>query len=224
LHTALRLAIICGARDHSVSLSRNQYGTAHDNAGPELGVQSPRFPAGKWSGGRGCECLAAGNSALAQEKGAKVASGEQTITLNVNGKASQVKVEPRTTLLEALRYQLDLTGAKPVCTDGSSGAATVLVDGKPMQANTMLAMQAAGKKITTVEGLANDAVPKAFVECDAQQCGFCTPGFVVGVRLFEYETEGDEEEIRKGLNGNLCRCGTYANVIQAALKVVKGGA
>jgi xanthine dehydrogenase YagT iron-sulfur-binding subunit len=166
-------------------------------------------------------------AALAQDKGAKVATGEQTITLNVNGKEQQVKVEPRTTLLEALRYQLDLTGAKPVCTDGSSGAATVLVDGKPMQANTMLAMQAVGKKITTVEGLANsgDAVPKAFVECDAQQCGFCTPGFVVGVRAFlNMKPKATEEEIRKGLNGNLCRCGTYANVIQAALKVVKEGA
>jgi xanthine dehydrogenase YagT iron-sulfur-binding subunit len=164
-------------------------------------------------------------AALAQEKGTRVASGQQTITLNVNGKDQQVKVEPRTTLLEALRYQLDLTGAKPVCIDGSSGAATVLVDGKPMQANTMLAMQAVGKKIATVESLAKDAVPAAFVECDAQQCGFCTPGFVVGVRAFlNSKPKATEEEIRKGLNGNLCRCGTYANVIQAALKVVKGGA
>jgi xanthine dehydrogenase YagT iron-sulfur-binding subunit len=165
------------------------------------------------------------SAALAQEKGAKVASGSQTISLDVNGKQQQVKVEPRTTLLEALRYQLDLTGAKPICTDGSSGGATILVDGKPMQANTMLAMQAVGKKITTVEGLAKDAVPAAFVECDAQQCGFCTPGFVVGVRAFlNSKPKATEEEIRKGLNGNLCRCGTYANVIQAALKVVKGGA
>jgi xanthine dehydrogenase YagT iron-sulfur-binding subunit len=164
-------------------------------------------------------------AALAQEKGAKVASGTQTITLNVNGKDQQVKVEPRTTLMEALRYQLDLTGCKPVCTDGSSGAATVLEDGKPIQANTRLAMQSVGKKLTTVEGLANDAVPKAFVEADAQQCGFCTPGFVVGVRAFlNSKPKATEEEIRKGLNGNLCRCGTYANVIQAALKVVKGGA
>lgn len=164
-------------------------------------------------------------AALAQEKGAKVAAGPQTISLDVNGKSQQVKVEPRTTLLEALRYQLDLTGAKPVCTDGSSGASTVLIDGKPMQANTMLAMQAVGKKITTVEGLAKDAVPAAFVECDAQQCGFCTPGFVVGVRAFlNSKPKATEEEIRKGLNGNLCRCGTYANVIQAAIKVVKGGA
>jgi xanthine dehydrogenase YagT iron-sulfur-binding subunit len=164
-------------------------------------------------------------AALAQEKGAKVARGQQTITLDVNGKQQQVKVEPRTTLLDALRYQLDLTGAKPICTDGSSGGATVLVDGRPMQANTMLAMQAQGKKITTVEGLAKDPVPAAFTECDAQQCGFCTPGFVVGVRAFlNSKPKATEEEIRKGLNGNLCRCGTYANVIQAALKVVKGGA
>lgn len=164
-------------------------------------------------------------AALAQEKGAKVVSGKQAITLNVNGKDRQVSVEPRTTLLEALRYQLDLTGAKPICTDGSSGGATVLIDGKPMQANTMLALQATGKKIATVESLVNDAVPKAFVECDAQQCGFCTPGFVVGVRAFlNMHPKATEEEIRKGLNGNLCRCGTYANVIQAALKVVKGGA
>jgi xanthine dehydrogenase YagT iron-sulfur-binding subunit len=164
-------------------------------------------------------------TALAQEKGAKVVSGTTTIQLDVNGKTHDVKVEPRTTLLDALRNQLDLTGAKPVCTDGSSGAATVLVDGRPMQANTMLAMQAVGKKITTVEGLANDAVPQAFVACDAQQCGFCTPGFVVGVRAFlNMKPNATEEEIRTGLNGNLCRCGTYANVIQAALKVVKGGA
>jgi xanthine dehydrogenase YagT iron-sulfur-binding subunit len=180
--------------------------------------------------GSGAVAAAAGiahetQTALAQEKGKQVASGQQSITLNVNGKDQQVKVEPRTTLLEVLRYQLDLTGAKPVCTDGSSGAATVLVDGKPMQANTMLAMQAVGKKIATVESLANDAVPKAFTECDAQQCGFCTPGFVVGVRAFlNMKPKATEEEIRKGLNGNLCRCGTYANVIQAALKVVKGGA
>jgi len=180
--------------------------------------------------GSGAAAAAAGiahetQSAFAQEKGKQVASGQQTITLNVNGKDQQVKVEPRMTLLEVLRYQLDLTGAKPVCTDGSSGAATVLVDGKPMQANTMLAMQAVGKKIATVESLANDAVPRAFTECDAQQCGFCTPGFVVGVRAFlNMKPKATEEEIRKGLNGNLCRCGTYANVIQAALKVVKGGA
>jgi xanthine dehydrogenase YagT iron-sulfur-binding subunit len=164
-------------------------------------------------------------SAAQQAKGSAIVAGEQTITLNVNGKDHQVKVEPRTTLLEALRYQLDLTGAKPVCTDGSSGTATVLEDGKPIQANMKLAMQCVGRKIQTVESLANDAVPKAFVACDAQQCGFCTPGFVVAVRAFlNSKPKATEEEIRKGLNGNLCRCGTYANIVHAALMVVKGGA
>ena len=164
-------------------------------------------------------------AALAQEKGAQVVSGQTTITLDVNGQSKQVKVEPRTTLLDVLRYQLDLTGAKPICTDGSSGGATVLVDDKPMQANMMLAMQAVGKKVRTVESLAGDAVPTAFVACDAQQCGFCTPGFVVGVRAFlNQHPKATEEEIRKGLNGNLCRCGTYANIIHAAVMVVKGGA
>jgi len=90
-------------------------------------------------------------------------SGDSKAVLNVNGQPRTVQVEPRTTLLDALRYGLDLTGAKPVCTDGSSGAATVLVDGKPMQANTMLAMQAVGKKIATVESLANDAPIVRFV-------------------------------------------------------------
>jgi len=195
------------------------------NLSPSSGFSRRDFLRGSGAAAAATALAQQTTAALAQEKGAKVVSGETTITLDVNGKSHQVKVEPRTTLLDALRYQLDLTGAKPICTDGSSGGATVLIDGKAAQANTVLAMQAAGKKITTVEGLANDAVPKAFVECDAQQCGFCTPGFVVGVRAFlNMKPKATEEEIRKGLNGNFCRCGTYANVIQAALKVVKGGA
>jgi xanthine dehydrogenase YagT iron-sulfur-binding subunit len=165
-------------------------------------------------------------TAAAQEAaGTKVAEGKQTITLSVNGKDHSVQVEPRTTLLEALRTQLDLTGAKPICNDGSSGGSTVLEDGKPIQANMRLAMQCVGKKIQTVESLAGDAVPQAFVDCDAQQCGFCTPGFVVAVRAFlNMKPKATEEEIRAGLNGNLCRCGTYANIIHAAVQVVKGGA
>jgi xanthine dehydrogenase YagT iron-sulfur-binding subunit len=146
--------------------------------------------------------------------------------LRVNGKARKVTVEPRTTLLEVLRYQLDLTGAKPVSADGTSGASTVFVGGKPMSASTILALQVRGKEIQTVESLGGtklDAVPSAFVEHDAQQCGFCTPGFVMAVRAFlnKYPA-ATEAEIRTGLNGNICRCGTYANVIQAALAVVKG--
>lgn len=156
-----------------------------------------------------------------------IVSGPTKIQLNVNGQAREVVVEPRTTLLEALRYQLDLTGAKPVCNDGSSGAATVLVDGKPLQANLLLAVACVGKTIRTVESLGGDspdAVPLAFVEHDAEQCGFCTPGFVVAVRAFlDKNPQATDAEIRAGLNGNLCRCGTYANIIQAAIALAKGG-
>jgi len=161
------------------------------------------------------------------DQGPQVIKGETTITLNVNGKDVQVKAEPRTTLLDVLRYQLDLTGAKPVSLDGSSGASTVMIDGKPAMASTTLAVTATGKKIQTVESLGGDqpdAVVKAFVSHDAQQCGFCTPGFVVAVRAFlNKNPQATEAEVRAGLNGNICRCGTYANIIEAALAVVKGG-
>jgi xanthine dehydrogenase YagT iron-sulfur-binding subunit len=123
-----------------------------------------------------------------------------------------------------LRYQFDLTGAKPVSLDGSSGASTVLVEGRPVMASTTLALSVVGKNIQTVESLTEDAVPKAFVEHDAQQCGFCTPGFVIAVRAFlNKNPNATEEQIRSGLNGNICRCGTYANVIQAAVSIAKGG-
>lgn len=153
--------------------------------------------------------------------------GTKQIKLTVNGKSQQVEVETRSTLLDVLRYQLDLTGAKPVSIDESSGACTVIVDGKPISANTMLAIACVGKRIRTVESLGGDKpdpVATAFVHHDAMQCGFCTPGFVVAVRAFlDKNPRATEAEIRKGLNGNICRCGTYANVIEAALEVVKGG-
>ena len=154
--------------------------------------------------------------------GSRVVSGEASISLNVNGKSRTAKVEPRTTLLDVLRYQFDLTAAKPVSADGSSGASTVLVDGKPVMASTVLALAVAGKEVTTCESI-DDEVPHAFVEHDAQQCGFCTPGFVVAVRAFiNKHPEATEEQIRAGLNGNICRCGTYANVLQAAISLAKG--
>lgn len=165
------------------------------------------------------------SSTLAQDNatGTRVVSGEQTINLKVNGKSMTAKVEPRTTLLDVLRYQFDLTAAKPVSSGGSSGASTVLVDGKPVMASTTLAMAVAGKSVTTCESLIDDPVPQAFVQSDAQQCGFCTPGFVVAVRAFlNKHPDATEEQIREGLNGNICRCGTYANVIQAAISLAKG--
>ncbi len=161
------------------------------------------------------------------ETGPIVVSGEQSITLNINGSDHQVTVEPRTTLLEVLRNQLDLTGAKPVSIEGVSGASTVLIDGKPKMASTTLALQAEGKSIETVESLGGDnpdAVVRAFVKHDAQQCGFCTPGFVVAVRAFlNNNPNATEQQIREGLNGNICRCGTYDNIVKAVVDVVKGG-
>ncbi|MFP6576248.1 MAG: (2Fe-2S)-binding protein [Pirellulaceae bacterium] len=158
---------------------------------------------------------------------ATLVQGATSMTLKVNGKNHKVTVEPRTTLLEVLRYQLDLTGAKPVSSDGSSGASTVMIDGKPKTASTTLALTCKGKSIATVESLGGarpDAVPVAFAEHDASQCGFCTPGFVVAVRAFlNKNPQATEAEIRKGLNGNICRCGTYSQIIDAAVSVVKGG-
>ncbi len=152
-----------------------------------------------------------------------VLAGETSIRLTVNGKEVTATVEPRTTLLDLLRYQLDVTGPKPVSADGSSGASTVLVDGRPVMASTTLAVTVDGKSVTTAEGLADDPVVQAFVDHDAQQCGFCTPGFVVAVRAFvNAHPNATEEEIRAGLNGNICRCGTYANVLQAVISLVKG--
>jgi aerobic-type carbon monoxide dehydrogenase small subunit (CoxS/CutS family) len=167
-----------------------------------------------------------GTPGLAAAEGPSVVSGTTSITLNVNDKPQKVEVEPRTTLLEALRYGLNLTGAKPISVDGSSGGSTVIVDGKPVSANTVLALDCVGKPIQTVESLGEgklDAVPAAFVHHDASQCGFCTPGFVMAVKAFVTKNpKATEAEIREGLNGNLCRCGTYADIIPAVLDVVKG--
>ena len=155
-----------------------------------------------------------------------IGPGPTAITLDVNGKQEKLTVEPRMTLLEALRNKLNLTGAKPVSEDGVSGASTIWVDGKPMSASTLLAVACVGKKIRTVESLGGDKpdiVPRSFVKHDGQQCGFCTPGFVVAVRAFlDKNPKASEAEIRAGLNGNICRCGTYANIVQAAIDVVKG--
>jgi aerobic-type carbon monoxide dehydrogenase small subunit (CoxS/CutS family) len=164
--------------------------------------------------------------AEAAEASRVVGPGGSTITLVVNGTSQKVAVEPRTTLLEALRYGLNVTGPKPISVDGSSGGSTVLIDGKPASANSVLAIECDGKKITTAESLGGDTldpVAEAFVHHDASQCGFCTPGFVIAVKAFlAKHPKATEKEIRAGLNGNLCRCGTYGNIIPAVQDVVKG--
>jgi xanthine dehydrogenase YagT iron-sulfur-binding subunit len=182
----------------------------------------------KGSGAAAAASALAGAPALAADepKATSIVAGLTTISLDVNGQSHKVPVEPRTTLLEALRYGLNLTGAKPISVDGASGGSTVLVGGKPVSANTILALECVRKPIQTVESLGGakiDAVPAAFAHHDASQCGFCTPGFVMAVKAFlQKHPKATEAEIRSGLNGNLCRCGTYANIIPAVLDVVKG--
>jgi xanthine dehydrogenase YagT iron-sulfur-binding subunit len=148
------------------------------------------------------------------------------LSLKVNGAVRTLSVEPRVTLLNALRNHLDLTGAKQVCDRGSCGACTVLLDGDPVCSCLLLAADAAGHEITTVEGLGTpekmSPVQAAFVECDALQCGFCTPGFVVAsTALLSHNPDPSLEQVKEGLAGNLCRCGTYGRVFEAVQKAAR---
>ena len=149
--------------------------------------------------------------------------GEVPITLNINGKAMKVAVEPRMTLLDTLRNKLDHTAAKRVCDRGTCGACTVILNGKTVYSCTVLAIDAQGKDIQTIEGLpANNPVSAAFVNHDAQQCGYCTPGFVMAVKGFlDRNPNPNEEQVKKGLGGNLCRCGTYMGIREAVMEAAK---
>jgi aerobic-type carbon monoxide dehydrogenase small subunit (CoxS/CutS family) len=152
--------------------------------------------------------------------------GPVSLTLKVNGASRAVTVEPRVTLLRALRNHLELTGAKEVCDRGGCGACTVLLDGDPVCSCLMLAADAVGHEVTTVEGLGTpekmSPLQAAFVECDALQCGFCTPGFVVaGTALLQRNHSPSLDDVKQGLAGNLCRCGTYGRVFEAVQKAAK---
>lgn len=159
-----------------------------------------------------------------------VAAGPTKITLNINGQDYTLVLEPRVTLLEALRNDLNLTGCKDVDESTASGADTVIIDGKAVMASSRLAIECQGKKITTVESLRHgneaDEVIEGFVKHDGLQCGFCTPGFVMATRAFlNQNPKASLDEIRKGLGGNICRCGTYHGITQCALEIAqKGGA
>jgi xanthine dehydrogenase YagT iron-sulfur-binding subunit len=166
------------------------------------------------------------NEAL--RNGPPTLSGTVPITLNINGQKRAVQVEPRTTLLNTLRDRLEppITGPKLVCDMGTCGACTVLLDDKPVYSCLVLAVDAVGKSITTVEGLGSpeklSPVQSAFVEKDALMCGFCTPGFVMTISAYlKTNSNPTLEEVREACKGNFCRCGTYPRVFEAALAAAK---
>jgi xanthine dehydrogenase YagT iron-sulfur-binding subunit len=148
--------------------------------------------------------------------------GEVAVTLTINGRSHGVRVEPRVTLLDAMRTRLDMTGQKRVCDRGACGACTVIIDGRTYYSCSMLAIEAQGKNIRTVDGLAQGdtlhPVQQAFCDNDGLMCGFCTPGFVMAtVALLEKHPNPTPEQAKKALDGNLCRCGTNIGVLKAAL-------
>ena len=159
----------------------------------------------------------------AQGGPAAIGPGDVPVTLMVNGKRLDLRIEPRVTLLNALRNRADLTGNKRVCDRGACGACTMIVDGRTVYSCSTLAIEVQGKPIRTVDGLANGAtlhpVQQAFVDTDGLMCGFCTPGFVMAtVALLERTPNPTLDQAKKGLDGNICRCGTFVRIMEAALK------
>ncbi len=152
--------------------------------------------------------------------------GEAELTFTVNGRQRTVYVEPRTTLAEALRENLHLTGTKVVCDRGSCSACTVYLNDKPVCSCMTLALDAAGQEVTTVEGLAQGGrlhpVQEAFIEYDACMCGFCTPGMVMScAALLDRNPNPTRADVQAATSGNLCRCGTYPKVFEATLAAAK---
>ena len=198
----------------------------HEQAKTENGFSRRTFFQGVGAGG-------AAVGLLSQEADAAVATMEPigpepvTIKLNINGQDKEVEVEPRVTLLDALRNRLDHTGAKKVCDRGTCGACTMIVDGEPVYSCSMLAIEAEGRKIETVEGLSSSddklhPLQAAIVEHDGQQCGFCTPGFVMAAKaLLDKNPNPTMAEVEHGLSGNICRCGTYVGLREAVLAAAK---
>jgi len=144
------------------------------------------------------------------------------IVLKVNGIGYQLNIEPQRTLVEVLRETLGLTGTKKSCSEGECGACTVLMDGKPVTSCLVLALDAQGKEITTIEGLSDGEklhpIQEAFLKHGAIQCGFCTPGMVIAAKaLLDENPKPTADEVRKGISGNLCRCTGYQQIVDAIL-------
>ncbi len=153
---------------------------------------------------------------------------KQLIQLKINGEVHELAVHPHRTLLDVLRDDLDLTGAKKACDTGDCGSCTVIIDGKPVLACLTLAIEAQGKDILTIEGLAKNGelhpLQKAFVAYGAIQCGFCTPGMILSAKaLLDENPKPTEEEVKRAIAGNLCRCTGYVKIIEATLAASQGG-
>ena len=152
--------------------------------------------------------------------------GEADIAFTVNGAPARVRAAPRRTLLDTLRETLALTGTKKVCDEGTCGACTVLVDGRPVYSCMTLAITCEGKSIETIEGISKDGelhpVQRAFIDADAFQCGFCTPGQIMSiVALLRENSAPTEDDVRRAVAGNLCRCGAYPNIVKAGVSAGK---
>ena len=156
---------------------------------------------------------------------------KQRLTLKVNGRTEELLIEPHKTLLQVLREDLGLTGAKHGCGVGDCGSCTVLLDGEPVNSCLVLALQVDGREVTTIEGLAQDGklhpVQDAFIDHGAIQCGFCSPGMILTSKaLLDANPHPDHKEIRKAISGNLCRCTGYQKIVEAvedAAKRLAGG-
>jgi xanthine dehydrogenase YagT iron-sulfur-binding subunit len=164
---------------------------------------------------------AAGATEAEAQTGPRVVGpGDVPVTLLVNGKRVDLRIEPRVTLLDAVRNRADLTGNKRVCDRGTCGACTMIVDGRTVYSCSTLAIEVQGKQIRTVDGLSTGntlhPVQQAFCDVDALMCGFCTPGFVMAVTaLLEKVPNPTPEQARRGLDGNICRCGTFKRIMEA---------
>ena len=210
--------------------------SGNNNSPSGGGLNRRKFLKGMGTGLVGTATLSKGLLAEQAEEKTPVADARSrdiemaAVTMTINGKRYSVEVEPRTTLLHVIREKLGITGTKEVCGRGECGACTVILNGRTVYACMMLAVEAHGAKITTVEGLAKGdrlhPIQESFIKHDAYQCGFCTPGFELALKdLLDKNPRPTLEEIKKGLAGNICRCGAYPHIFDVALELAgrKGG-